>query len=390
MSGEKPNIDYKIDFDTSSDKAKVDLVKNIVAMSNYGGGSIIFGRDEVSSPGISEEKTKALDSARITDFLERFITPAQISLGHNVELLPNGKYILEVIIVPTDFPVVFARDGMWKGADNKKDKPLFVKGDIWTRHSTKTERMTYEDLRTWIEKAKQKEKEQILDRINTIANLPDGANIQIVTSSGMPIDSPEKLLENAVSRRKRDPNHLLGLSDLYWVFQNRRTIHFNEDSISLLIATSLRRSSTLFYWILISDNKVEIIKDEIRKTILANDRDKSDAARSIIELAAIYMTNEEFLDILNKLSNSQYSHFRKITQKFKTKKEVLESIKTRIETSTYLGRKIRDYPLLLLEQFANDLLQEIALRSNVAKSKKLSDLNRGIWALSSKHFRIFG
>lgn len=42
MAGEKPNLDLKIDYDANDPKAKVELIKDLVALANAGGGTIVF------------------------------------------------------------------------------------------------------------------------------------------------------------------------------------------------------------------------------------------------------------------------------------------------------------------------------------------------------------
>ncbi|MEW5958886.1 MAG: RNA-binding domain-containing protein [Chloroflexota bacterium] len=91
MLGEGKNQDYKVTFDVNSDQTKVDLVKNIVAIANSGGGRIIFGRDETRKPGVEKAAILALDSARLCDFTERYIAPSKIELAHQTTQLQNGQ-----------------------------------------------------------------------------------------------------------------------------------------------------------------------------------------------------------------------------------------------------------------------------------------------------------
>ena len=241
MLGEGKNQDYKVTFDVSSEKTKVDLVKNIVAIANSGGGRIIVGRDETRKPGIDKAVTLVLDSARLCDFTERYIVPARIELAHETTQLRNGKYIHVIEMAPAQYPIVMSRQGDWKGADSKKDRPLFLKGDIWTRHSSKTERVTSQDIQSWIEDVKQQEREALLERITMLANLPEGATIEVVTSEGETIDSPSYLIRSACRRRNRDPNHLLSSDDLIWIYLQREYLKLDDAELGMVIASTSRR-----------------------------------------------------------------------------------------------------------------------------------------------------
>ena len=142
MSGEGKSSDYKLSYDPASARSKLDLAKNLVALANSGGGRIVIGRDETKSPGIPEKTAAELDSAKIADLVENCVSPAQVHISHSLEKLKSGKLIATLEIEAAEMPLVMAKDGVWKGSNPKKDKPLFLRGDIWVRHSSKTERIS--------------------------------------------------------------------------------------------------------------------------------------------------------------------------------------------------------------------------------------------------------
>ena len=49
MDGEGTHQDYKLAFDPADSAARLELVKNIVAFANAGGGQIVFGRREAGA-----------------------------------------------------------------------------------------------------------------------------------------------------------------------------------------------------------------------------------------------------------------------------------------------------------------------------------------------------
>ena len=289
MSGEGPRLDYKVDFDFKSHKAKLELVKDILALANTGGGSIVFGHDEVKKVGITKETVQALDSAKVAEWVRNYSSPAPIHLSHKIQKLSKDKFILTLTVTASAFPLIISKQGFWKGANRKSDRPVFEVGDAWVRRSTRTERANYEDFRQWIIKSREAERSSILDRLTTLVNLPEGVELQLVSQAGQPIDSPGNLLENAIRRREHDSDHLLSTHDLLWLFQFRENCEFNERNLGILIASALRRNPTLYWWLLQADNIVGLIEQEIFLALRASDRDKSDAARSIVEVASIYL-----------------------------------------------------------------------------------------------------
>lgn len=390
MAGESKLQDYKITFVPNDAKARVDLVKNLVAMANAGGGQIIYGRDETETPGVDDATCTALDSARLDDFVRKYIIPAPMEISHDIQVLDNGRFVLTLTVAAAQYPIVMARKGDWKGMDSRKDSSIFLKGDIWTRHSSKTERVHFEDLRQWVERAKQDERERILSRITHLANLPEGTEIQIVPSGQQPIDSPERLLEYAAMRHQYDPSHLLTSSDLVHLFINRNALgSFNETQLRLLISSALRRPPTLFWWIIKVDDNPQLILEEIEKCPDASDRDKSDAARSIIEMATIFAEDEMLDKILAKLQRSRYKHFRDEAEAWQGRAALLVQLKERIFNARHNDRSLMNFTIDELERLATELAILWGDQSKKASiSRKLGDVTRVVWSNNSRFAHV--
>lgn len=384
MNGESNHQDYKLDFDPGNEKAKVDLVKNLVAIANAGGGRIIFGRNETVTPGIDNDTCQALDSARLSDLVYRYVKPAQVELSHEIQALGDDRYLFTVRIAASEYPVVMSRQGDWKGMNNRKDKAIFLLGDIWIRHSSKTERVTHEDMRTWIERAKQGERDRLLSRITTLVNLPDGAEIQVVSAEQSPIDSPQQLLQYATTRHDYDPSHLLTSSDLANLFVNRSTLDsLSQTQLRLLISSALRRPPTLYWWITQVDEAPHIILEEIEKCLHAADRDKSDAARSIVEMAAIFADDVQLAEILEELRTSRYKHFRKAAENWPGRKALLNQLHDRISGAKHEGHFLHEYSIEELEKLATEIAIKLLPKAKTADSRKLADITRVIWSKKS-------
>lgn len=383
MGGESKNSDLKAFFDRNSEEAKVDLVKNLVAIANAGGGSITFGRDETSIYGIDNATVKALDSARVNDLVSKFINPAQLDVSHEIDKIEGNHFILTLIVPPADIPLVMSRPGAWKGSNPKKDKPLFIRGDIWTRHGTKTERITYEDIRDCILSNRKDEKDSVLDRITTLVNLPHGASIEVVDQGGAPIDTPKGLLSSAVRWRDRDPDHLLSPKDLLWIFQNRFQITFHEADIALLVASALRKGATLYYWLADAEQYDGMLESEILAIFDASDRDKSDAARNIVELSSIYLDRQGLRNILSLLRRSKYAHFCEAASEWVDRDQMKKSIAQRINRSNVRGKRLVKLPTPDLETIASELAMQLFAGRSTAASRNLSSITRVLWSRKS-------
>jgi hypothetical protein len=377
MAGESGLHDLKLDFDLSNEKAKIDLVKNLVAISNTGGGEIIFGRDEIKVVGVSDQLISELDSAKVSDLVKKFTDPAQVNIQHDV-IMEGGLKTFRLIVDGSEYPLVMSRDGNWNGQG--KETALFRKGDIWIRHSTKTERVTYEDVRLWIERAKKLERDNILQKLTTYVNAPEGAELLLLSEGGAPLDSPERILKTAILRNDRDQNHLLSSNELLWVFVNRSSYRPNERELRLLISSALRRPATLYWWLFLADSNPKTIVEEITKVFNASDRDKSDAARSVIELASIYMGDFELAKVLENLKTSKYSHFREIQTEWEGRELEIQRIKSRVNKAKFGDELLLEFSTIDLEVIAEEFARESLIDDSSQNSRKLSDVFRVIWA----------
>ena len=383
MGGESKNSDLKTSFDLNSEEAKIDLIKNLVAFANAGGGSITFGRDETNIYGIDDVTIQALDSARVNDMLSKFISPAQLDVSHEIEKTEGNKLLFTLIVPRSEIPLVMARQGTWKGFDSKKDKPVFAKGDIWTRHGTKTERVTYEDIRECILSHRTDEKESVLDRITTLVNLPDGASIEVIDHAGAPIDTPKGLLASSVRWRDRDHDHLLSPKDLLWIFQNRFQITFHEAEIALLVASALRKGATLYYWLAEAEQYDGMLESEIMATFDASDRDKSDAARNIVEISSIYLGSQALRKVLRSLRQSKYTHFREEAADWVDREQMKKAIAQRVMRSRFRGKRLVEFPTHDLEAFASELSVGLITSRSTSDSRNLSSITRVLWSRKS-------
>jgi len=348
-------------------------------MANSGGGKIIFGRDETTTPGISDEETKPLDSARLLDKVEKFIRPAQIDISHETNDLENGNYLHTIIIKPAEYPIVMSRQGTWKGMDPKKEKGLFLKGDIWTRHGSKTERASYEDVRTWIEEKKEKALNNLLERIQLVTSLPEDSEIRGFTSSGKSIQTPSGFLENEVILREINKNHLIQPFYLLWLFTLRNGIRPTREELGLLIGSALRRQSTLYWWLIDAHDSPHLIVQELFSALDSQDRDKSDSARSIVEVASIYASDEQLEEIIQNLVQSRYAHFRDEGEKWEGRKFQLDKLNTRIEIPILEGRNLLDFSIPELHELGDKVTSALLKEKATANSRLLGNITRVMW-----------
>jgi hypothetical protein len=130
---ETPNLDYKITaiWDTNHTQDRLDIIKDILAMSNTrDGGKIVIGVDDKTKEyrGLSDEAYASFDVTKVNQLLNNYADPA-ISCEVICRSNLDGKKVV-VIIVP-EFPVdpIICK----KNVNDPHNKPFLIKGGLYTR-----------------------------------------------------------------------------------------------------------------------------------------------------------------------------------------------------------------------------------------------------------------
>lgn len=172
-------MDFKVGFDPESETECIELVKDLVAMANSGGGVIIVGlRDDGSPSGADVGPLLRLDPAHLTDKIFRY-TGEHFS-GHSISQAERGAALVAVIEVePPDELLVFVRPGNYV-SDVGKQKSAFSIGGVYFRHGAKSEPCTPSDLRRHIEKRVARERSRWMTGIRQVVESPVGSEVAVI------------------------------------------------------------------------------------------------------------------------------------------------------------------------------------------------------------------
>lgn len=208
---ESAEVDFKesIDFDSSKDRCEI--VKDIVAMANSGGGYLLIGvKDDGTLSVFDVTSVLNLDPAKITDQVRKY-TGQHFSAFEIYEAQRNGKIIAIFGIKGTSIPIVFTSPGTYDIGENRQ-KTAFSIGTVYFRHGAKSEPGTSDDLRDALERELNRFREIWLGDIRKVIEAPLGSQIQIiapsVTASQNLIAAPIRFTEDpdAPAYHNIDPN----------------------------------------------------------------------------------------------------------------------------------------------------------------------------------------
>ena len=188
--GESASLDFKSCFDPESKQDWCELIKDVVAMSNSGGGTIIVGVDDDGNLSNADvAPLLAVDPADVTNRIYSY-TDQHFAAFDIVQELRLGKPVAVIKVGASRIPIVFTAHGGY-AAPGGGQKAAFVKGSVYFRHGAKSEPGTTDDLRQALERELEQVKGFWLDGIGKVMAAPEGSTVQIVQRTVKLKDSPD-------------------------------------------------------------------------------------------------------------------------------------------------------------------------------------------------------
>jgi hypothetical protein len=148
---ESKYIDFKTGLDLKEPHTWCELIKDIIAMANSGGGLILVGLNNNGQPsGFDPTPILNLDPAIVCDKIRKY-TNIDFDECEISEQIKNGSRIACILVRAVSSPIVFTSPGTYRVSE-KKQKTAFSNGTIYFRHGAKSEPGTTEDIRKVVER----------------------------------------------------------------------------------------------------------------------------------------------------------------------------------------------------------------------------------------------
>jgi hypothetical protein len=180
---ETARVDFKVGFDTGSLREWCEVIKDLVAMANTGGGIILFGLNDDGTPSSANlSALMRLDPATVTDKLARYV--GQQFSGFRVSTgIRSGAPVVALEIEAAGVPLVFTAPGTYEvpnPSGKQQQKTAFSQGTIYFRHGAKSEPATRDDLRAVVEREVERQRSAWLDNIKKVISAPAGSVISVL------------------------------------------------------------------------------------------------------------------------------------------------------------------------------------------------------------------
>jgi predicted HTH transcriptional regulator len=164
-------IEFKSGFDPNSPAEWVEVVKDIVAMANSGGGVIVFGLDNVGSPTrVSLAALAQTDPADFGNKLSKYTgaSPPEFEIR---EVEKRGRQLFVFVINAASIPIIFQKPGTYD-ARGGKQKTAFGQGTVYFRHGAKSEPGTSDDMRSVIERQLELVRKSWIKNVRKVVQAP--------------------------------------------------------------------------------------------------------------------------------------------------------------------------------------------------------------------------
>jgi len=198
---ESKHVEFKQGFDPNSGRGWCELIKDLAAIANSGGGIIVFGLDNLGVPtGESVEAIISIDPADIANKISKYTGLVDFEFEIRT-LQKRGNKLVAFVIHPVSIPLVFEKPGTYDIGGGEQ-RTAFSVGTVYFRHGAKSEPGTSDDIRRVIERQLEYIRKSWVKGVKKVVQAPAGSQIVTVQSASR---NARPLLATQV-RVVNDPN----------------------------------------------------------------------------------------------------------------------------------------------------------------------------------------
>ena len=176
---ESKAVEFKEQFLPTDPRQALEVLKDIVAIANSGGGVLAIGINNTGeSSGFDVKPVLDYDHAKYCDIVKKY-TMQNFADFEVVEAKKSGQSVALFLINPPDSPLVFEKPGTY-AVDVKHQQTVFAQGTIYFRHGAKSESGTTDDVRKFIEKRVREMHDQLVKGLRKVSEAPRGSQLLVV------------------------------------------------------------------------------------------------------------------------------------------------------------------------------------------------------------------
>jgi hypothetical protein len=196
-------------FDSASQRDWCELIRDVVAAANSGGGTIlVHSLPNRRTPETDLGEVRSLNVESLTQRIHDFTG----SSFKNVVAQPvdrPGTHAVRIAVGPSLMPIGFANAGSYlEPGDPEKHIEVFPAGSFYFRHGERSEPGTEVDLRNFFERLLRRVRRQWLRGIRRVVSMPTDSLLQTDFYRGrdLPCSTPRQQPDLQPVRIVDDPN----------------------------------------------------------------------------------------------------------------------------------------------------------------------------------------
>ncbi len=175
---ETPELDFKQSFDPKLTGEWCELLKDLIAMANSGGGAIVIGATDDGNPSLFDVGSLSkLDPATVADKIRSYVGRdfADFRLR---DCRRHDRSAYAILVGGARLPFVFLNPGTYE--QGGKTKVAFARGSMVFRHGAKSEPATTDDIRESFERELTRVRAAWLENIRKVVEAPEGSQVVVV------------------------------------------------------------------------------------------------------------------------------------------------------------------------------------------------------------------
>jgi len=178
---ESKYLEFKEKFDVNQSQDWCELIKDVIAMANSGGGDIVIGvKNGGGFSGADLGAFLAVDPSQITDKLAKY-TGHEFSDLEIQEFRIKSFRIAIMTIREASIPMVFVNPGTYRDpSDENHQRTAFGKGTLYFRHGAKSEPANHSDLREAFDRELLRQRKVWSQNIRKVVTAPIGSQVRVI------------------------------------------------------------------------------------------------------------------------------------------------------------------------------------------------------------------
>jgi hypothetical protein len=240
---ESKRVEFIRAFSPAADGAWPELLKDVAAMANSGGGVIVIGAKNDGAPsGWDASELLALELDDVRDRFAPYVGERLRDFTVREAMKDGSRIAVLVVDARTAAPIVFERAGTYPDG-NGGSKTAFERGTIYFRHGSRSAPASARDVATFVDREVARQRRRMASNVRKVVAAPKDAQVLVVPPKQAPSTmlGPVRVVDDpsapAVARTDFDITHPYRQTEVVKTLNAR----FGERLVSMYDIQCVRR-----------------------------------------------------------------------------------------------------------------------------------------------------